>query len=205
MLRIYVARHGQNVDNANGVLNGHRDLPLTDLGREQANVTGEFVNKQNLKFRKVYSSPLSRAYETAKIIAKASNNPDPEILEDLIERDFGDMAGKLVTSIPTEYEGELLKTVKVNYMLDPQNGETFPEALIRAERVLKTIRTNHNEGNVLLVCHMDVSYMLVAAYYQLEWKQVLSNLFFGNSELLLLAPDHSMETALVHTAQQFNI
>ena len=33
---IYIARHGQNQDNAKGVLNGHRDLPLTDLGRAQA-------------------------------------------------------------------------------------------------------------------------------------------------------------------------
>ncbi len=32
MLKIYLARHGQNEDNANGILNGHRDLPLTDIG-----------------------------------------------------------------------------------------------------------------------------------------------------------------------------
>lgn len=36
MLKIYIARHGQNEDNANGILNGHRDLPLTSLGERQA-------------------------------------------------------------------------------------------------------------------------------------------------------------------------
>lgn len=205
MLHIYVARHGQNVDNASGILNGHRDFPLTGLGRKQATITGEFLRAQNLKFKAIYSSPLSRAHETAEIIARVSDNPDPEINTDLIERDFGDMAGKPVTSISTEYEGTLLKTAKVNYMLDPQNGETFPEALLRAETVLNDIRAKHTDGNVLLVCHMDISYMLVAAYYQLEWKHVLRNLFFGNSELLLLSPDHTLETALVHTAEQFNI
>ncbi|HUS26768.1 MAG TPA: histidine phosphatase family protein [Nevskiaceae bacterium] len=33
---LFIARHGQNVDNANGILNGHRDLPLTNVGRKQA-------------------------------------------------------------------------------------------------------------------------------------------------------------------------
>jgi probable phosphoglycerate mutase len=37
MMKIYLTRHGQNEDNLNGILNGHRDLPLTDLGRDQKN------------------------------------------------------------------------------------------------------------------------------------------------------------------------
>ncbi len=40
---IFIARHGQNEDNINGILNGHRDLPLTSLGREQAKELGEAI------------------------------------------------------------------------------------------------------------------------------------------------------------------
>lgn len=36
MVNIFVSRHGQDADNANGILNGHRNEPLTDLGRQQA-------------------------------------------------------------------------------------------------------------------------------------------------------------------------
>ena len=205
MLKIYIARHGQNVDNANGILNGHRDLPLTGLGRQQAHSAGEHIKELGLHFEATYSSPLSRAFETAQIIAEVSLNPAPVINKDLIERDFGDMAGEPVESIPEKYKGEMLPTDKVNYMLEPSNGETFPEALIRAEHMLEEIRANHQDGNVLLVCHMDISYMLVASYYQLDWKDVLRKLFFGNSELLLLAPDHALETALIHTTKQYNI
>lgn len=205
MLKIYVARHGQNVDNENGILNGHRDLPLTNLGRDQAHTTGERIKELGLKFESIYSSPLSRAYETAKIIAEVSHNPEPIIKKDLIERDFGDMAGELVESIPEKYKGETLSSGKVNYMLEPVNGEPFPVALVRAGLVLDEIRAKHSDGNILLVCHMDISYMLVASYYKLDWKDVLRNLFFGNSELLILAPDHTLETALIHTAQQYNI
>lgn len=42
MLKIYLARHGQNEDNAIGILNGYRDLPLTDTGLAQA---AEVANK----------------------------------------------------------------------------------------------------------------------------------------------------------------
>lgn len=36
MLNIYIVRHGQDEDNQNGILNGHRDMPLTELGKTQA-------------------------------------------------------------------------------------------------------------------------------------------------------------------------
>ena len=41
MLKIYLTRHGQDVDNANGILNGHRDQPLTELGVGQATAAGK--------------------------------------------------------------------------------------------------------------------------------------------------------------------
>ena len=44
MLKIYLVRHVQNKDNADGILNGHRDEPLTDLGFAQAHETAENWN-----------------------------------------------------------------------------------------------------------------------------------------------------------------
>lgn len=38
MSKIYLARHGQDKDNSEGILNGHRDTPLTDIGIMLANV-----------------------------------------------------------------------------------------------------------------------------------------------------------------------
>lgn len=62
MTEIFIARHGQNEDNASGILNGHRDLPLTGLGRKQAKELGEGIKAAGLQFDAVYSSPLSRAH-----------------------------------------------------------------------------------------------------------------------------------------------
>ena len=65
MTTIYIARHGQNEDNVHGILNGHRDLPLTDLGRQQARQLARHIKDRGLVFDAVYASPLGRAFETA--------------------------------------------------------------------------------------------------------------------------------------------
>lgn len=48
MTTIYIARHGQNEDNVHGILNGHRDLPLTDLGRQQARQLARHIKDREL-------------------------------------------------------------------------------------------------------------------------------------------------------------
>ena len=90
---ICIARHGQNEDNANGILNGHRDLPLTDIGRNQAHQIAKKIQEAKLQINTVLSSPLIRALDTAKTISNVNNLPDPEVQYELIERDFGVMTG----------------------------------------------------------------------------------------------------------------
>lgn len=67
MTTIYIARHGQNEDNVRGILNGHRNLPLTDLGRQQARQLARHIKDRELVFDAVYASPLGRAFETAAV------------------------------------------------------------------------------------------------------------------------------------------
>ncbi len=92
MNNIYLARHGQDQDNAKGILNGHRDMPLTELGLLQATQVSEKIKEAALMFHKIYSSPLQRAYETARRISETLNMEAPEKLDQLIERDFGIMS-----------------------------------------------------------------------------------------------------------------
>ena len=68
MLKIYLARHGQDEDNSKGLLNGQRDTPLTSLGLEQARELATKIKEAGITFNKVYSSPLMRAYMTAQTI-----------------------------------------------------------------------------------------------------------------------------------------
>ena len=139
MTTIYIARHGQNEDNVRGILNGHRDLPLTDLGRQQARQLARHIKDRELVFDAVHASPLDRAFETAAIVATALGLAEPIVHDDLIERDFGIMTGKPAADI---------------------------------------------EEIVLLACHGDIGKMIYAAATSTPWRQVLTDFYFGNTDII---------------------
>eukprot|EP00985_Skeletonema_marinoi_P013312 scaffold6578_cov141-Skeletonema_marinoi.AAC.10 len=228
MVNIYVSRHGQDADNANGILNGHRNGPLTDLGRQQATDVAHKMLDAGFRFSTsgndapegktilsaIYSSPLVRALHTARIFADvlkdgASDEGKVELLDDLIERDFGIMAG-LPTSSITAICGEdkILATDTINYFLDPEGAETFPQLIDRAKRLVTHIdeltKDLPSDSSILLVTHGDFGKMLYAAYYDILWEDVLRQFHFGNSEVLLLSKDSFSDKAHVFETQQFN-
>ena len=90
---IYIVRHGQTEYNVVGRYGGRIDVPLNENGINQAYELRDIL--KNIKFDYVFSSPLKRALETAEIIC---NN---DIIKDdrLIERNNGDLEGKLKTEI----------------------------------------------------------------------------------------------------------
>lgn len=204
MTIIYLARHGQDEDNLNGVLNGHRNQSLTEQGKQQATVTAEHIKEQSIKFDYVYSSPLDRAYTTAKIIAEINNLSSPEKLNLLTERDFGIMEGELVSDIEKLCAPNILKTETVTYFLTPDNAETFPDLLQRSSEIIRYVEENHKDESVLLVTHGDIGKMIYAKYYNLPWQDVLKSFHFGNCELLKLSSDTESEKAHVFTQYQHN-
>ncbi len=205
MLKIYLARHGQNLDNANGILNGHRDEPLTDIGIGQAQEVASKIKAAGLSFDHIYSSPLQRASKTAQIIADAISGPAPIVLKGLIERDFGSMTGIEQSKIEEMCAPDIIKTDTITYFLKPPAAETFPNLLVRAGKLLEDVQRRHHEGNILLVTHGDFGKMIYAKYYDLDWKDVLMLFHFGNSELLLLSPDSQAGEAHVFTIIQHNL
>jgi broad specificity phosphatase PhoE len=188
MVEIYLCRHGQSRANAEGILAGHLDSPLNKVGREQAAELGQLAKQARLKFDYVYSSPLRRAKETARIIAEYTGSPMPATLADLIERDFGILTGKTYLDIP-KYAKNILGTEAIGYFLDGEGVETFPQALARAQKTLNWVHSHHKNGKVLLVAHGDIGMMLFAAFHKTPWKEALAHFHFGNSELLLLKED----------------
>lgn len=85
-------RHGESVGNAESRWQGQSEYPLTDKGRAQAHALADYWKAEDVKFDLAIASPLSRARETAEIIAAALNVPleyDPIWME----RDIGEMEG----------------------------------------------------------------------------------------------------------------
>lgn len=156
-LKIYLVRHGQNEDNAKGILNGHRDRPLTELGISQAHQLADHIKEAGLTFDAVYTSPLVRASRTAEIITERLGLLPARESPILIERDFGSMTGKYTRDIEALCGSDrIIKTKGVTYFLDPEGAETFPQLMERARRILEYLEMTHGTGSLLLVCHGDV-------------------------------------------------
>lgn len=204
MLKIYLARHGQNEDNAEGILNGHRDRPLTAKGIEQAEEIAGKIEESRIVFSHILSSPLIRAKQTADIIAQRNNVAQVEIEPDLVERDFGVMTGVEQKRIEELCAPDILKTPTVTYFLSPKGAETFPDLVERAKELFQKLKDRFMDGNILLVTHGDFGKMLYAAYYNLPWMDVLKNFHFGNSELLLMSEDSPPEETHVFKIEQHN-
>jgi len=92
---IYFVRHGETEWNEKGLGQGSRnDIPLNNKGREQANITGKYLNEyrqKDKKFDLVLASPLIRAKETAEIICKNIKYDINKIvyMDELKEMDHG--------------------------------------------------------------------------------------------------------------------
>lgn len=140
---IYIVRHGQTDWNLEGRYAGRIDIPLNDKGIEQAKIIREEL--KNIKFDKVFSSPLIRAYKTAQIIC------DNEIIKDdrIIERSNGELEGKLKTEIMIEIDFN-----------DPNEKNYNIESIIDFRKRIKNffdeITTNYEGKNILIVTHAGV-------------------------------------------------
>ena len=204
MLKIYLARHGQDQDNANGILNGRRDKPLTEIGLGQAKTLAGEIKGAGLTFDAVYSSPLDRAFVTAETVTDALGIAKPVVMDDLIEREFGVMTGKPTKDIAALCAPDIVQTDTICYFLSPEGAETFPQLVERGKKVIAEVKERHKNGDILLVTHGDIGKMIYAAYYGLDWKPLLTMFHFGNSDLLLLSADSSPESAHVFRFAQHN-
>ena len=158
MLTIYLLRHGETPWNAdNNRYCGRTDIPLTPKGIEQA----EEVKKQLkiIDFVNVYSSPLQRAFSTARI---ASGR---EVIKDdrLIEADFGNWEAKTKEEFIAENE-----SLWLNWMSDPAThraggtGETGMEIVTRVDNFFKSLRETYDAGNFMVVAHNGVNRLYMA-------------------------------------------
>jgi broad specificity phosphatase PhoE len=96
-------RHGESTGNAENRLQGLSDFPLSETGRAQARALGERWQFEGLTFDTAITSPLSRARETADIVAAALNIPTLELEPLWVERDMGKRSGLTMAEINAQF------------------------------------------------------------------------------------------------------
>lgn len=154
---IYLTRHGQTEWNIRKILQGKNDSPLTEKGIADLYEIREKI--KDIDFLEIYSSPLKRAVETAKIL----NVHNKEIIldPDLEEMGYGPWEGAPRARLYEEY-GENFD----NYFNRPElykpvpGGESFEKLFIRVDRALERLKKSSKEGNILVISHGVVIRMI---------------------------------------------
>lgn len=154
---IYLVRHGHSTANAKAILAG-RDfkVSLSKIGVNQAvSVARELKSR---KFDAIYSSPLPRCLETLKPLITSNKGSKIEILDGVIEMEYGDWSGKKLFTLA---RNKLWKKIQSRPSLVRfPNGESFMEMQTRA---IESIQDVAKPGTEILVCsHGDVIKAIVA-------------------------------------------
>ena len=145
-MKLYVARHGQTQWNLENKVCGRTDLPLTEVGMEQAEQLARIARK--LPIGRIISSPMVRARQTAAPTARELGLP-VEVDDRLIEQHYGIYEG--VSRFDEGFLGN-----KRQFAYRYPGGESMMDVAYRVYSLLEELKRKQGEQNVLLVCHGGV-------------------------------------------------
>jgi broad specificity phosphatase PhoE len=145
---IFLARHGESDWNVEERFQGHSDRPLTERGRKQARALADLVGAE--KIDAVYTSPLSRARETAEIVA-ARAGLEAVALPDLREVDTGSWSGLSRADVEARFPEGFARWRSGGSGWE--NGESYDEMAERVIGALRKIAEDHPDGRVLVISH----------------------------------------------------
>jgi len=178
MLRVILTRHCETDWATEKRYQGNKDVPLNALGRKNAKLLGNKIKTLNYKISKIYSSCLSRSYETAGIISEHTCFESIEKICELNERNFGDWEGRTYNEIENKYR----KTKTDEYLNNPlnfpvPNAETFNDF---KDRILKGLNfiLNANkeeikegkEHTIIVVAHGGTNRIIICNALNLSFE-----------------------------------
>ena len=151
---IYIIRHGQTAANSAGLMQGSgSDAPLNDTGIEQSRAAAEFFKSRGISFDKLYSSPLIRAVQTAKIAAGLDMDAEVKIGLDwrIREMDYGKYESISLKELPPEVKFFFSDFV---HNKAPETMENLSDIVARTGEFLEDIRPGYDgKENILIATH----------------------------------------------------
>ncbi|HWU58931.1 MAG TPA: histidine phosphatase family protein [Microbacteriaceae bacterium] len=149
MTRLSLVRHGQTDWNVQRRIQGASDIPLNDAGRQQALAAGRALALRS--WDGIFASPLSRAMDTARIIAAETGLGEPQPIAEVAERRYGDAEGLTGEEILARFpEG-----------VPVPGQETRDEVVARALPALDELAAANLGRSLIIVSHGGVIASLV--------------------------------------------
>jgi broad specificity phosphatase PhoE len=167
-MNIYLVRHGETDYGKKHFTTGHIDIPLNETGKKEAQATAKFLKGRNIV--KIFSSSLSRASETAKIIASELDLPVIEY-DELMEHTSGKLDGVAIKI----FLDKLKSVGDFNKMVLQSGGERLD---VFTERIwtkfLEIVNENEDESNILIVTHGGVTRTIFSEIFGSPFLKMLS-------------------------------
>lgn len=137
---VALVRHGRTEWNLGGRLQGSSDVPLDEVGRDQARAAGRLLAAET--WTGLVASPLRRAGETAEIVAAHLGLGAPHLCELLVERTYGIAEGLTREQAERQWpDGEF------------PGIESLAAVAARGRAALESVRDRHPGGRVVVVAH----------------------------------------------------
>lgn len=170
--RFYFIRHGQSVANQSSIIQGHAESPLSRRGRRQAAAAGTWLRREFPGA--IYSSPLGRAQETARIIAKRCGL-QYTVHESAREIDTGIFSDKSWAEVERDHP-DASKHFLVHSWEAVPGAERIASLAERAERYWRHLIETANNGvrRIVTVTHGGIlQWILKATMGGTEWMPLI--------------------------------
>lgn len=194
MTRIYLTRHGETEWNLKKIMQGWQDSDLTNLGRKQAKWLRNRLSK--IEFEAVYSSPLNRALETAKIIKK-DGFEEIIIKEDLKEMGFGPWEGKTSVEIEKNYKDAYSNFWERPHLYRGEACESYYDVKKRVMPLIEEIIEKY-DNNVLIVTHTVIIKIIMAYFEARKMENLWNPPFMHQTSLNIIEIEHNQPKIILH-------
>lgn len=189
-MHLYVIRHGETEWNKGEVFRGRKDIPLNEVGRQQAERVGGYFAARPVD--RIVSSPLSRATSTALPIARAARVA-VETLEEFTDMSFGIWEGLPLHDVERLHPFDLNTWKTTPEKLSIEGAETLAMVRERVCKGLKEIAVEENEA-IAVVTHRVICKILV-----------LSGLGIGNNHFWDIRYDPASVTLLERQNDRYTL
>jgi len=174
--RLLIVRHGETPWNAEGRLQGHADIDLSEKGRQQAREVAKRLADTPIDV--AYSSDLARAWHTAQIVLDQRDVP-LHSNEGLRERFYGVFEGLTVEERQAQFPDEFAASLIKDLEFASPGGESALGTLRRMTGVIGEIKERHLNETVLIVGHGGSLRSAIIALMELPpeatWRFVMAN------------------------------
>ena len=130
---LVLVRHGQSEWNLKNLFTGWKDPGLTEKGVAEAKAAGQALRARGLHFDIAFTSDLTRAQNTLKLILEEMGQTGLETRKDIAlnERDYGDLSGLNKDDARAKWGEEQVHVWRRSYDVPPPGGESLKDTLAR--------------------------------------------------------------------------